>query len=82
MSYDKTLIFTFFAAHPPLGTCGQVILGMSTNQFQISRANKKNKDARQIWYLVLTSFFPDACLKRNLNETFPNGSVYSNILVQ
>ena len=75
----------FLSCLPPTGRVPSDTI--STNQFQISRANKKNKDARQIWYLVLTSFFPDACLKRNLNETFSNGSTYiyvlcSNILVQ
>ena len=49
---------------------------MSTNQFQISRANKKKQGCPPNLIPPFNEFFTDACLKRNLNETFPNGSIY------
>ena len=74
--YDKILIFPFHAAHPPLGTCGQVILCQQTS-FKFPAQIKKNKDARQIWYLVLTSF--SRCL---LEKEFKRNFSEWNILVQ
>ena len=77
----KPSIFPFHAAHPPLGTCGQVILCQQTS-FKFPAQIKKKQGCPPNLIPRFNEFFPDACLKRNLNETFPNGSTYSNILVQ